>query len=86
MAETPQGDREHLPPEKADEQSEFRAWYQLSGIGIEFIVAVCLFGGIGWWIDHKAGTFPWLMLVGCGLGFAVGLYMLIRAAKQMFRD
>ena len=41
---------------------------------------------IGWLLDHWLGTLPWLLITGAALGFASGLYMLIRAARKVFRD
>jgi putative F0F1-ATPase subunit (Ca2+/Mg2+ transporter) len=60
--------------------------YGLVGIGFEFVAAICLFGAIGWWVDRRLNTFPWLTLVGGALGFAAGLTMLIRAAHSAFKD
>ncbi len=71
---------------KAQSDSTLQGWYRMTGAGIEFIVAVLLLGGIGWWIDGRAGTSPWFMIAGGGLGFAVGLFMLIRLANRMFRE
>ncbi|HLL90926.1 MAG TPA: AtpZ/AtpI family protein [Tepidisphaeraceae bacterium] len=64
---------------------ELSGWYRLTGVGIEFIVAVLLFGGLGYLADRWLGTRPWMMVVGGGLGFAVGLYMLVRAANKTFK-
>ena len=91
MAETPPDERNPTPqtpenPKPGESQSELRAWHRLAGVGFEFIVAICLFGFIGRWIDSKAGTGPWLMVAGFGLGFAVGLYLLIRTANRSFHD
>ena len=82
---------EQSPPQQPkqsaeEERRELMTWHKLTGVGVEFIVAVLMFGGIGWWIDSKAGTTPWLMLVGFALGFATGLYLMVRAANRLFRD
>jgi len=71
-----------------NEERERRSWFQMAAIGMEFVVAILLFGGIGWWLDGdgRLGTRPWLMVAGFGVGFAVGLWMLIRAANKAFRD
>ena len=86
MAETPQEQRSDQQPKTGESQSELRAWHRLAAVGFEFIVAVLMFGGIGYLIDRKAGTGPWLMVVGFGVGFAVGLYLLVRTANRSFRD
>ena len=69
-----------------ESDSSLQGWYRMTGVGFEFIVAVLLFGGIGWFIDDRLGTTPWLMIAGGGLGFAVGLFILIRMASRMFRQ
>lgn len=70
----------------ADDASAVRQWSAMAGIGIEFVCAVVLFAGLGWWLDKKFETSPWLVLVGCLLGFAVGLYTLIRAGNRMMKS
>lgn len=58
----------------------------MAGVGFEFVAAILIFGGIGYWLDGLAGTGPWLMVVGFGLGFGVGLWLLVKAAARTFRD
>ena len=79
------GEREG-PLDREQERRELRAWHRLTGVGIEFIVAVVLFGFLGRWADGKLGTGPWLMIVGFGIGFATGLYLMLREAKRSFHD
>lgn len=61
-------------------------WYAIAGTGIEFLTAVGLFVLVGWWLDGKWNSFPWLTLAGAAVGFAAGLYLLIKAAGNAFRD
>lgn len=61
-------------------------WYKLAGVGFEFIVAIFILGGLGWWLDARLNTTPWLMIAGAVLGFAVGLWLLLKAASRSFRD
>lgn len=61
-------------------------WYSLVGAGFEFIVAVLLFGWLGWLVDGWLGSAPWWMIVGGGFGFVVGLSILWKLAKRTFRD
>jgi F0F1-type ATP synthase assembly protein I len=70
-------------PGSSDE--DLSSWWRMTGLGVEFIVAVGLFGAIGWWADRRLGTNPWLTLVGVAVGFAVGLYGVIRAAMKSFK-
>ena len=57
-------------------------WVAMSGLGFEFVAAVLLPGALGWWIDRKAGTSPWVMIVGGVLGFVIGLRILMRAVNR----
>lgn len=75
---------EKRPDRRAD--ADTQGWYRMAGAGFEFIVAVMLFAGIGWLLDGWLKTLPWLTVAGAGLGFAVGLYMLVRMAGRMFKD
>lgn len=61
-------------------------WYRMAGVGIEFIVAIALFAGIGYAIDRWRGTGPWGVLIGLGVGFAVGMRAMIRAARKSFKQ
>jgi ATP synthase protein I len=56
---------------------------RISAVGMEFAGAVigCLL--IGYWIDGKIGTSPWLTIVGVVLGSVAGFRALYRAAKVM---
>ncbi len=67
------------------EPSVMRQLGSFASTGIEFIVAVMLPGGLGYWLDNRWQTTPWLMLIGGAFGFGVGLYMMLRAAKQSMR-
>lgn len=64
---------------------ETAGWHRLTGLGVEFIVAVVLFGALGWWLDKLTGWRPWLLIAGFGFGFAVGLGILYRAGSKSFR-
>jgi len=47
-------------------------------VGIQLALAVIAGLFLGHYLDNKWGTAPWLMLAGLTLGFAGGLYNLIR--------
>lgn len=61
-------------------------WYAIAGIGLEFVTAVGVFLLIGWWLDRKWNSFPWLTITGAAAGFAVGLYLLVKAAGNAFKE
>ena len=56
---------------------------QITSLGMEFAVAEILGAAFGFWLDKKWGTTPWMLLVGVVCGFALGFYMIWRAAKEM---
>ena len=61
----------------------------MTGLGIawrmslEFVVALGVGAGLGYGIDHLAGTRPWVMVVGIGFGFAAGVRMAMRTAAEL---
>lgn len=61
----------------------------MSGIGnalklsSEFIAAIIVGAGLGWFIDRMAGTSPWGMIVFLFLGFGAGVLNVMRAAGQV---
>jgi F0F1-type ATP synthase assembly protein I len=73
------------PRDSSAGEPDLSSWYRLSGIGLEFIVAVLVCGAGGGWLDRHMGTWPWLMVGGGLIGFAIGLWLLIQASRSMFR-
>jgi F0F1-type ATP synthase assembly protein I len=49
----------------------------LSSIGLEFALPMLL----GLYLDQKLGSKPVLLLVGMALGFAIGIFHLVRIAQ-----
>jgi ATP synthase protein I len=84
MAGEPEQDPSGRPSESQGDDGV--GWFALVGIGFEFIVAICLGGAIGWWLDRRWNSFPWLMLIGGAIGFAAGLTMIVRAGHSAFKD
>ena len=46
----------------------------------EFIAGVIVGGGLGWAFDKGLGTSPWGLIVFLLLGFAAGVYNVLRSA------
>jgi ATP synthase protein I len=61
-----------------------RAFNALSAstVGLELGVAVVMSLLFGMWLDRKAGTTPWLMLVFLVIGLVAGFRNLMRAVKR----
>ena len=53
-----------------------------STAGLELGIAVALGLGIGYWLDTKAGTSPWLMLLFMVFGLVAGFRGILRAIKR----
>jgi ATP synthase protein I len=65
---------------------DFTSYYQLAGIGFEFIAAILLFAGVGWLIDRWLDSSPWAIIIGVGVGFTIGLWNLIKRGMKSFKD
>ena len=62
------------------------ASYQAGQLILSQLVGCPLGGGIvGWLLDRWLGTRPWLMLVMLFLGFAVGVWNVIRISNESSR-
>ena len=57
----------------------------ITTLGLEFAVAVAMCTAGGYWADRRWGTAPWMMVAGVFLGFALGMYIVIKEAKRMER-
>ena len=50
-----------------------------AGLGLQFAASLALFGAIGWWIDRRLSTGPWLFILGLLGGAALAFVALLRA-------
>ena len=59
-----------------------------AGIGLEIAVPVAVFVYLGYKLDERWGTDPWLVVVGAMLGMTVGFYNLFKRylPKKSSRD
>ena len=69
-------------PEKTKKAGAFIKAASLTTIGLEMGVCVALGWGIGYFLDGRLGTQPWLMLVFLLLGVAAGFKALITTANK----
>jgi ATP synthase protein I len=56
-----------------------------SSVGLELGISVAIGLGFGYWLDQKAGTEPWLMLLFLAFGLAAGFRGVLRAIKRANR-
>jgi F0F1-type ATP synthase assembly protein I len=50
-----------------------------AGLGLQFVVTLALFGGLGWWVDGMLGSTPWLLVTGVLLGSIVAFILIVRS-------
>jgi ATP synthase protein I len=83
MAASDSGD-EMRPAERAAAKAPDAppGWVGYAGAGFEFVAAILLPGALGWWLDRKFGSAPWIMLAGGLLGFMAGLRILMRSVTK----
>ena len=55
---------------------------EITSLGMEFALSEILGAFAGYFLDKKFGTLPWCLLGGVLLGFCVGLYRIVTAAKR----
>ncbi|MFC5557398.1 AtpZ/AtpI family protein [Methylobacterium iners] len=58
---------------------------QAMRLSTEFIAGVIAGGILGWMFDHYLGTKPWGMIVLLMLGFATGIYNVMRVSGSLPR-
>jgi F0F1-type ATP synthase assembly protein I len=69
-----------MTPEARD---ALRVAGRVSAVGMELAAAVIFCLLIGYWLDGKFGTSPWLAVVGIILGSGIGFRAVYAAAKVM---
>ena len=42
---------------------------------------IIILGGLGYFLDSRWGTAPWLLITGLAIGIVVGFYEVIKAAR-----
>ena len=56
------------------------AW-KYAHLGMQLGLTFLAFFGIGFWLDGRYSTSPWFTLGGTFVGFAAGMYYLIRTVR-----
>ena len=64
------------------QQDQYRLLGKYGTAGIEFLAAFLVPVGIGIFLDARWGSDPWFTVVLAVVGFAAGLYRLVRIARQ----
>lgn len=71
--------REPTPKDSRHQGELSRDVTRYAGLGFQFVAALAVFGLVGWWLDARLGTRPWLLVVGIFTGAALGFYSLLKA-------
>lgn len=50
-----------------------------AGLGLQFALTMAVLGALGWWLDSKFGTLPWLMVAGILIGAIGGMVRIVKA-------
>ena len=51
---------------------------EFAGLGLQFAGAMGLFGFLGWWLDGRLGTGPWLLILMIFVGAGAAFYSMYR--------
>jgi F0F1-type ATP synthase assembly protein I len=62
---------------------QYRLVSKYGTAGFEFIVAFLVPTGLGMWVDARWDLSPWCTVAGAAVGFAAGLYRLVRIAREI---
>jgi F0F1-type ATP synthase assembly protein I len=71
-----------MAEESASGVSSRARWALLTSLGIMFPVSITLGGAIGYLLDRKLGTLPWLSAVFLGFGIAAAFVNLFRTLNK----
>lgn len=80
MTDEPQASRPPRTPEKGPGApvSSGPPASHFAGLGLQLAAVVGVFTWVGWWLDRRLGTTPWLTLVMVFVGAGGGLYSIYR--------
>ncbi|MGH7550984.1 MAG: AtpZ/AtpI family protein [Gemmatimonadota bacterium] len=62
----------------SERQRVFRELGRYTGFGLAWALSVLFFLAIGYWLDQRLGTLPWLTIVGAFVGATGGFISLVR--------
>jgi F0F1-type ATP synthase assembly protein I len=65
-------------PDRQDDQRSHSTGAEFAGLGIQLGLTFALFALLGWWLDKRLGTGPWLLILLVFVGAAAGFYSVYR--------
>lgn len=78
--------REAGKPKPATKRNEYTAAAYAWQMVIELVMAIVIGGAMGWGLDRLFGTMPLFLIVFVMLGFASGVRLMLRTAREMNRE
>ena len=82
MKDDPRTGRPNPPPSPPDGDRAARprlsSGSEFAGLGLQFAGAMGLFGLLGWWLDGRLGTGPWLLILMIFAGAGAAFYSMYR--------
>ncbi len=78
MSPKPASDK---PPRKAQANP-----LAMAGAAMELGIAIAGLALVGWWLDSKFTTTPWLMMTGLAMGLIGGTYNIWKMSRKYFGD
>jgi F0F1-type ATP synthase assembly protein I len=52
---------------------------RFAGLGLQFAATIAVLGALGWWLDEKFGTLPWLLVTGVLVGAVGGFVRIVKS-------
>lgn len=50
-----------------------------AGLGLQFASTMAVLGALGWWLDRRLGTLPWLLVLGVVVGAIGGFVRIVKS-------
>jgi F0F1-type ATP synthase assembly protein I len=60
-----------------------RLYLRYTGLGLQMLMTMLAPGALGWWLDSKFGSFPWLLVAGAVVGVVVSMAVVVRTVMRM---
>ncbi|MEK6607728.1 MAG: AtpZ/AtpI family protein [Myxococcota bacterium] len=70
----------------AQDKKSWQLAARFASVGLWMGSCVAIGLGIGWWLDGKLGTEPWLLLTGLLFGIAAAFKVLLTSARAASRE
>lgn len=67
-----------MPSSENPDPRQLGKYYAMAQVGVEMVVPIVL----GWWLDERLATAPWLLVVGVFGGLALGIVHLVLLTRD----